>query len=405
MQVKKPFLLFIASIVVLGTLGFSIWYRWNTDQKLAQQRIPELTPSAEFDHGSWLNAVALSPTNPELIVSAGMGDTIIKVWNRNNTDTPMITLTDPDGTNFLAFSLTGESLISRGFWWLMFWDVSSGAKIGVFKTDPGATAVLPDRHLLATATKDVKLWDIRNPKDIKPIVVLPPKMARQPLSHEEARSARHHNETINQWYRVIDFSSDGRWIAAGGSMDDVDWQISRGVVKIWDLQRRQLVKVFPRALPKNVEIKPNKDYTDIRSIKFSPDNRFFATVGRYGYTIWTLPEWHIHCDVPAQTANEPTSFSRDDRTQIGIGVRQPVQFFGDLAFSPDGKMYAVAENRTVTLYAIESVTPIALLKGQKGGGLLDLVNTMTFSQDGSTLVSGGMDGIVRLWDIGGLNEK
>lgn len=89
MQVKKPFLLFIASVVVIGILGFSIWYRWSTDQKLAQQRIPELTPSAEFNHGSWLNAVALSPTDPELIASAGMGDNIIKVWNRNNTDTPM----------------------------------------------------------------------------------------------------------------------------------------------------------------------------------------------------------------------------------------------------------------------------------------------------------------------------
>ena len=52
MQFKKLFLLFIASVVVLGILGLSIWYRWNTDPKLAQQRIPELTPTAEFNHGS-----------------------------------------------------------------------------------------------------------------------------------------------------------------------------------------------------------------------------------------------------------------------------------------------------------------------------------------------------------------
>ena len=65
-------------------------------------------------------------------------------------------------------------------------------------------------------------------------------------------------------------------------------------------------------------------------------------------------------------------------------------------------MYAVADLRAVTLYSTESTTPIALLTG---GGLLDLVNTMTFSQDGSTLVSGGSNGIVRLWDVGELNEK
>ena len=135
-------------------------------------------------------------------------------------------------------------------------------------------------------------------------------------------------------------------------------------------------------------------------LSFSQDNRFFASISPYGYTIWTLPEWRIHCDVRAQTANEPIFFTLDDGTQIGTGVGQPVQFFNDLAFSPDGKMYAVAESRTVTLYSTESVSPIALLKGGRG------LNVVTFSQDGSTLVSGGIiDGIVRLWDVGGLNEK
>ena len=391
MQFKKPFLLFIASVVVLGILGLSIWYRWNTGQKLAQQRIPELTPSAEFNHGSWINTVALSPTKPELIASAGIESEIIKVWNRSNTDTPLITLTNPDGIGFIAFSPTNEWLVSKSFWGIIFWDVFSDEKIGVFKIRPGAAAVLPDRHLLATAANDIRLWDIRNLKDIKAIVVLPPKMGRQPLSHEDARSVRHRNETTNQFYRVIDFSPDGKWIAAGGSMNDGDRQISHGVVKVWDLQRRQLAKIFPRELPKG------KNYSDIRSIKFSPDNRFFASVSRYGYTIWTLPEWHIHCDVGAQTANEPISSSLDDGTQIGIGVGQPVQFFEDLAFSPDGKIYAVAESETVTLYSTESVTPIALLKGG--------ANVIAFSQDGSTLVGGGFDDIVRLWDVGGLNEK
>ena len=113
MQFKKLLLLFIAPVIVIGLLGLSIWYRWNTDQKLAQQRTPTITPSAEFNHGSWINAVALSPTNPELIPSAGMEDDIIKVWNRNNTYTPLITPADPDGVGFIAFSPTGEWLVSK----------------------------------------------------------------------------------------------------------------------------------------------------------------------------------------------------------------------------------------------------------------------------------------------------
>ncbi len=423
MQFKKPFLLFIASIVVISILGFAIWYRWNTDQKLAQQRIPEITPSAEFNHEtSQVEDVAISPVNSDLIASVGpiTSDTFtsngadsilkareppdnkgssIKVWNRNNTKMPILTLTDHRGKDHIAFSATGERLISRDTSTLVFWDVASGAKIDVFDIPSGAVAFSPNGHLLATASNDIKLWDSRNLKQIKPIVVLPPKMGRQPLSHEEARSARHHNETIYEKYNLVDFSSDGKWIAAGGSIYDVDRQIGQGVVKIWDLERRQLVKIFPRALPGGVNIKPKTDYSDIQSIKFSPNNRFFASVSRYGYTIWTLPEWHIHCDVRAQTATEPIFFTLDDGTQVGTGVGQPVQSFDDLAFSPDGKMYAVAESRTVTLYSTESATPITLLKGGRG------LSVVKFSQDSSILVSGGIYGVAWLWDVGGLNEK
>ena len=416
MQFKKLFLLFITPVVVIGLLGLSIWYWWNTDQKLAQQRIPTLTPITEFNHGApQIEDVAISPVNSDMIASVGTitSDTftsngedsvlkawdprdnkgsMIKIWNRNNTKTPVLTLTDHRGKDYIAFSATGERLISRNTSTLVFWDAASGAKIDVFDIPSGAAAFSPNGHLLATASNDIKLWDIRNLKDIKAIVVLPPKMRRQPLSHEEARSVRHHNETSYERYNLVDFSSDGKWIAAGGSMDDVDWQISRGVVKVWDLQRRQLVKIFPRELPKG------KNHSNIRSISFSPDNRFFASVSSYGYTIWTLPEWHIHCDVRAQTASEPISFTLDDGTQIGTGVGQPVQFFQDLAFSPDGKIYAVAESRTVTLYSTKTVTPIALLKG---GRYLDVV---TFSQDGNTLVGGGSDGVVRLWDVGEIQK-
>ena len=402
MQFKKPFLLFIASIVVIGIFGFSIWYQWNTDQKLAQQRIPEITPIAEFNHGApWIRGIAISPVNPNLIASVGKRN-IVKVWDRNSPDAPMLTLIDHPGRgnswapiiiDYIAFSPTGEWLASTDFWNLAFWDVSSGKQINTFEIPSSAAAVSSDGHLLATASDDVRLWDIRNPEAIKAIVILPAKMGRQPLSHEEAWLTRHPIETANQSYRVIDFSSDGKWIAAGGRMYDVEKKIFRGVVKIWDLQHKQLVKIFPRELPKGVKLQPNTDYSDIRSISFSPDNRFFASVGSYGYTIWTRPEWHIYCDVRAQYSSGRLVNSSDKNIHTGGYT----QIFSDLAFSPDGKMYAVADLGPVTLWSIESATPIALLPSN---GFV-----ITFSQDGSTLVGGGIDGVVRLWDVGVLNEK
>ena len=330
MQLKKLFLLFIASVVVIGLLGFSIWYRWNTDQKLAQQRIPEITPSAEFNHGSWMiRDVAISPVNPNLVASVDE-DNIIKVWNRNNTNTPVLTLTDHPGKDgnapgilgYIAFSPTGEWLASTDFWNLAFWDMSSGKQINTFEIAARAAAVSPDGHLLATASNDVKLWDIRNPKDIKEIIVLPSKIGEKSLSHEEARSTHHRNKTINQHYGVIDFSSDGKWIAAAGQMYEKDSEIWRDMVKVWDLERKQLIKILPRK-----SHQPNYG-SAIRSIKFSPDNRFFAVAGRDGLTIWIVPEWHIYQDI------------RD-------------QYISDLAFSFDSKMYALADPSAVTVWSVD----------------------------------------------------
>ena len=379
MQFKKLFLLFIASVVVIGLLGFSIWYRWNTDQKLVQQRIPELTPIAEFNHGApWIRDVAISPVNPNLVASVGE-DNIIKVWDRNNTNTPVLTLTDHPGKDgnapsildYIAFSPTGEWLASTDFWNLAFWDMSSGKQINTFEIAARAAAVSPDGHLLATASNDVKLWDIRNPKEIKEIIVLPSKMGEKSLSHEEARSTRHRNKTINQHYGVIDFSSDGKWIAAAGQMYEKDSEIWRDIVKVWDLEHKQLIKILPRK-----GHQPNYG-SAIRSIKFSPDNHFFTVAGEDGLTIWTVREWHIYHNAQDQ-------------------------YISDLAFSPDSKMYALADPSAITLWSVDSVTPIALLKGPE---FLSGVYVIAFSQEGSTLAGGRTDGIVRLWDIGELNEK
>ncbi len=116
---------------------------------------------------------------------------------------------------------------------------------------------------------------------------------------------------------------------------------------------------------------------DIRSIKFSPDNRFFAVAADNGFMIWSLPDWNIYHEILNQKIS-------------------------DIAFSHDGKMFAVAEVMQVTLWSLESITPIALLKGKR---LLADVDVMVFSPDGSMLAGGGFDGVLRLWDLRKLNEN
>ena len=390
---NKSLLLWSIFIIVVGViLGLSTWHQWNDNQKTLVERTGPILPITEFNHGARIQAIAFSPTNPDLIVTTGE-DYTIKVWNRHNTQAPEMVLTgflehDGSGDTYsvkcLAFSQTGGSLIRKINWMLEFWDMSSKKKISSFDIGFSDAAILPTSHLLATAANDVRLWDISNPNEIIGTFVLPPLIGEQALSHEDVRlskhhhtdrAVKHHNKTLNQHYKFVDFSHDGKWIAAGGQMNDENRRIGFDRIKIWDLQKKQLFKIIQRKVP--ADFKPNYYYADIRSIKFSPDNRFFAVAGEKEMTIWTLPEWKIYHEVQNQSIR-------------------------DIAFSPNGKILAIVDVKGITLWSVDNITSIALLKRKS---LWDSVSKIAFSHEGNMLAGTGYDGILSLWDIRELNER
>ena len=72
-----------------------------------------------------------------------------------------------------------------------------------------------------------------------------------------------------------------------------------------------------------------------------------------------------------------------------------------MAFSPDGKTLAVAED-DVHLYDVsgDAPKPIGVLKTRVGFG----VRSVAFSPDGKRLACGGADNSVRIWDVGAQKE-
>ena len=397
MKTKGLLIFLMCLLAFLGFWGFlSIWHQ---QQESFLQQPVQLTPIAEFNHGAWIQHVAFSPTNPDLIASVGTDTSlttnpdsiyVVKLWNQSDVNKPKVLFPVPLDKNgapamvdSIAFGRTGVFFAIKSFWNLELWDVTSGKKINSFELPSRTAAFSPNMFHFATASNDVKLWDIRNIRDkneIPGIVVLPWKMGQQPLTHDGARTVYHHNETRYQVYNVIGFSHDGKWIAAGDHMPDVQG-ILRETVKVWDLQHKQLFKILPRHFPMDLKLEPNTDYSDIKSIEFSPDNRFLAVAGKFGYTIWTLPDWHIYYEVRDQNIN-------------------------DVAFSPDGRTFVVASDST-TLWSVEDLTPIAQLRigGEFHEEFFKSTGVVTFSQDSNTLAGGGMDGIVRLWNVGKLNKN
>ena len=88
------------------------------------------------------------------------------------------------------------------------------------------------------------------------------------------------------------------------------------------------------------------------------------------YSTWNLPEGAV--------------------ARLGKGTAEAV------AFSPDGQVLAVAGSLGIWLYDVATSRELALLAGL---GHTDGVGSISFSPDGSLLVSGDGDGKVIFWDI------
>ena len=96
----------------------------------------------------------------------------------------------------------------------------------------------------------------------------------------------------------------------------------------------------------------------------------FLTNGGFaqGYTQWQLPE--------------------------GAKMRLGKGGISDIEFSPDGSLLAVGTSIGIWLYDVQSRKEVALLKSEIGQ-----INTITFIDNGATLVSASDGGMILTWKI------
>lgn len=199
-----------------------------------------------------------------------------------------------------------------------------------------------------------------------------------PVKNDWNTAIKFRNETINQRYTAIDFSHNNRWIGAAIKNRNRDTGENENIVKIWNLESKTLHRILNIEIPKNIELDtPGGVRYEITSICFSPDNRFLAVGTDYGLTIYNLSDWTIlH--------------------------HEPEKYVSDIAFSFDGKVLAMADRRKLTLWTIETFTPIAVLSGK---GIMSTSLVVEISPDDKYIAGGGMDGIVRIWDFEKIKEK
>ena len=284
-------------------------------------------------HGGTVQTVQFSPVNNSLLASAGDNNTI-KLWNlRNDTVTTLRGHTRP--VNAVAFSPDGQLLVSGGDdWTFRLWNIRRGQHIATLEhiTDRTRSSITdvafsPNGQLLATAGVYVKLWEVSTQNEIATL---------------------RHDEDI--WVFALAFSPNGQLLATGHD---------GGIVKIWDVQKRQVITQL------------KGDTTGVYAVTFSPDSRTLASSGYDGQIkLWATSDWALL----GTLQNRGTAYTLD--------------------FFPDGKTLVSTGHAAVKLWSVESGEEIVSLTGHPAW-----IRGAAVSPNGSTLASGGDDGTVRVQNI------
>jgi WD40 repeat protein len=206
-------------------------------------------------------------------------------------------------------------------------------------------AVSSDGNWVATSSIDdskLVLWSTKDP--------------RQPQRELPIPSPSH----------AIAFSPDGHWLAAKSQ--------DKHVISLWSLA--DLSKP-PLNLFEN-------EWGDVRTLRFSPDNRWLVS----GTSGGIVNIWDVSGEGPAL---EPRY-----RCRQGEGVREP-------AFSADGRFLATAaQGVSARLWDLASPDPCAGPRVLPHG---NVVYQVVLSPDSRWAATAGFDQKGKLWDLGGSEPK
>jgi WD40 repeat protein len=274
----------------------------------------------------------------------------------------------------LALSPDGKRLASAGTdGKVKIWEIQTGQEIHVLRghtTVVKCVAFRPDGQLLASASQDgtVKIWEAQTGQEMCTLhslggavncVAFSPDgnlvagalgdstvKIWKPQNDTAIRTLKGHMQPVNS----VGFSPDGKYLASGS------WD---GTARIWGSQSDRPTHTL------------RGDVGAVFSVAFSPDGQRLATAGQYG----AVKIWQVET-------------GKEILTLTGPGVASCV------TFSADGQRLASAHFGTVRVCAAQTGQEIVTLHGHGKE-----VGSVAFMPDNKSLISGSVDGTVKLWDL------
>ncbi len=197
---------------------------------------------------------------------------------------------------------------------------------------------------------------------------------------------------------ALDFSPDGKWLASGGG------EPSRsGELKIWNVENGELVKAVPEA------------HSDtINAVAFSPDGASIATCGSDRFAkIFSVAEGKLIRPLEGHTHYVlGVTWRADGRMLATSGADMVIKVWdarnGDQVRTIPGYTKEVNTVRFVGLtdqvVTTSGDNAVRMKNSSNGGGIRDLggaadyMYSLGVSADGKTIIAGGQDGVLRVWN-------
>ena len=253
-----------------------------------------------------------------------------------------------DAVTSVTFSPDGKTLASGSSdFTAKLWDVTSGKELRTFQGHTGkvtSVAFSPDGKTLASGSSDftAKLWDAATGQVMRSLDLSPYPVADVAFSPDGKTLTTASGRTVKLWetttgrelltledrndpgyfpYRVV-FSSNGKTIATGGSVDN-----RIGAVKLWSVATGQMLQTLTSPYA-STDI---SYFSSVYDLTFSPDGKTLAVSGEEKIVVL----WDVGAGQVLRTL----------RGHIGA--------IWSVAFSPDGKMLASgSEDFTVKLWDV-----------------------------------------------------